>query len=359
MIWKGEEIYPGVHQFVENMKNAIMSAHDAIIASRVQHTMQANKKRLLANFKQGNLVYVSTKNISLPKGRAWKLSPKYLGPFPITKVLKEGATYQLKLSDELIKRGVNRAFHASLLRPHVPNDDRRFPGRLPIQIPGFGREPEEWIVDRIVTHHSKGLGSEFQIQWKVGDGTWSSYREVVHLNTLDRYCELMGVKDASELPSKDSSEEVESEEEINILAHTCVVLDKDKRDEETTKNRSNYSSTLCSLSSDPTLITMYGFTDAELNECASYDIYTRAAAKGIWTNLNSIQPARWEEYLDIFGDHTPDRHRTYGPRFHPRNYKEDQPRHLTYHQAPANTVLMPAGALETIIPLGAKAPGNR
>ena len=359
MIWKGEEIYPGVRQFAENMKDAIMSAHDAIIASRVQHTMQANKKRLPANFKQGNLVYVSTKNISLPKGRARKLSPKYLGPFPITKVLKEGATYQLKLSDELIKRGVNRAFHASLLRPHVPNDDRRFPGRLPIQIPGFGREPEEWIVDRIVTHHGKGLGSEFQIQWKAGDRTWSSYREVAHLNALDRYCELMGVKDASELPSKDSSEEVESEEEINILAHACVVLDKDKRDEETTKNSSNRSSTLFSLSSDPTLITMYGFTDAELNECASYDIYTRAAAKGIRTNLNSIQPARWEEYLDIFGDRTPDRHRTYGPRFHPRNYEEDQPRHPTYHQAPANTVSMPAGALETIIRAVGRAPAHQ
>ena len=33
MIWKGEEVYPGVHQFAENMKDAIMSAHDAIITS--------------------------------------------------------------------------------------------------------------------------------------------------------------------------------------------------------------------------------------------------------------------------------------------------------------------------------------
>ena len=107
LVWKGKEVYPGVHQFADNMKEAIMSAHDAIIASRVQHTVQANQKRILATFQEGDLVYLSTKNISLPKGRARKLAPKYLGPFPITKVIKECVTYQLGLSDELIKRGVN------------------------------------------------------------------------------------------------------------------------------------------------------------------------------------------------------------------------------------------------------------
>jgi hypothetical protein len=106
------------------------------------------------------------------------------------------------LSDELTKRGVNRAFHASLLRPHVPNDDRRFPGRLPIQIPGFGEKPDEWIVDSIVSHHGKGQRSEFLIQWKAGDRTWATYREAAHLNALDRYCEVMGVDNASELPAK-------------------------------------------------------------------------------------------------------------------------------------------------------------
>ena len=44
MIWKGEEVYPRVCQFAEKMKNTIMSAHDAIIASRVQQTNQANRK---------------------------------------------------------------------------------------------------------------------------------------------------------------------------------------------------------------------------------------------------------------------------------------------------------------------------
>ena len=78
---------------------AIMKAHDAIIASRIVNTIQANKKRAIANYSEGDLVYLSTKNLSLPKGLARKLAPKYLGPFAITKVLKEGATYQLDLSE--------------------------------------------------------------------------------------------------------------------------------------------------------------------------------------------------------------------------------------------------------------------
>ena len=135
MIWRGQEEFPGVHRFVKKMKLGIMSAHDSIIVARVVHTVQANHKQTAVTCKVGDMVYLSTKNISLPKGRARKLAPKYLGPFAVSKVLKEGATYQLDLSEENLKRGMNRSFHVSLLKPHVPNDDRRFPGRLHSQLP--------------------------------------------------------------------------------------------------------------------------------------------------------------------------------------------------------------------------------
>ena len=142
-------------------------------------------------------------------------------------MLKEGATYQLGLSDELIKCGVNQSFHASLLRPHVPNDDRCFPRRLPIQIPGFGEKPKEWIVDRIVTHHGKGMGSEFQILWKAGDKMWAPYCEVAHLNALDRYCKLMGVKEASGLLSNYVNKDVDSEDNTNLIqVKACTIEDK-------------------------------------------------------------------------------------------------------------------------------------
>ena len=342
MIWKNEKVYPGVRQFAENMKDAIMSAHDAIIASHIQHTVQANKKRLLATYQEGDLVYLSTKNISMPKGRARKLSPKYLGPFPITKVLKEGATYQLRLSDELMNRGVNPSFHASLLRPHVPNDDRRFPGRLPIQIPGFGKEPEEWIVDRIVTHHGKGLGSEFQIQWKAGDRTWASYREVAHLNALDRYCELMGVGNASELPSNDSGES--ETKEINLIrVLACSTRTRNKRESEQTSEINNFSPHLHPRPLVHTRIDMNKFTDKDLEICARYELQNRAQIMGLPVRSRIAKPRRWEDYVRVFGDRSVQDMReagAHGPymSIHPNN-----------SQPSSDTVSMPAGALETII----------
>ena len=351
MIWKGEEVYPGVRQFAENMKDAIMGAHDAIIALRVQNTVQANRKRLPASYKKGDLVYLSTKNISLPKGRARKLSPKYLGPFPIIKILKEGATYQLELSEELTKRGVNNAFHASLLRPHVPNDDRRFPGRLPIQIPGFGEKPDEWIVDSIISHHGKGLGSEFQILWKAGDKSWATYKEVAHLNALDWYCELMGVKSAAELQSNyvNMDSENEDEEDDIIQSQACAIVGIDKRVSESDEDLTNISFHSHILYSTTHLSTrsMDGLNQDEFLACAKYESEARAFVLGYGDPPRTGPPPRFDEYVDM----------SYGPRQRPPWIGRNVPVREAPVQIPArqadhfsvNAISMPARTLDTII----------
>ncbi|TFK79385.1 hypothetical protein K466DRAFT_505656, partial [Polyporus arcularius HHB13444] len=92
LIWESDSEYPGVQVFAQRMKEALMAAHDAIIAARTSQVIQANKHRRPAMFKEGDFVYLSTKNLSIPTGRARKLVPKYLGPFRIVQVLSEGAT---------------------------------------------------------------------------------------------------------------------------------------------------------------------------------------------------------------------------------------------------------------------------
>lgn len=359
MIWMTEEVYPGVRQFAEKMKEAIMSAHDAIISARVQHTVQANRKRLPAAFKQGDLVYLSTKNISLPKGRARKLSPKYLGPFPITKVIKEGATYQLGLSEELVKRGVNRAFHASLLRPHVPNDDRRFPGRLPVQIPGFGKRPEEWIVDSIVTHNGKGSNSEFLIVWKAGDKTWATYKEVAHLIALERYCELMGVRHPSDLPSnhvRDHPADEDPGDGNELLVSRCFVWTSERDVAEAegyirgggqTSDRSNLTMVASPASSTN------AFTRAEYDACMSYKAWLESFLKG-GTPLLDYPPPRYEEFLQY---NTGPIDHPFNP-YHPGYYSPYPMMYPSFggHQAPVThqpsnpaTVSMPASSLDTIV----------
>ncbi|KAJ3474054.1 hypothetical protein NLI96_g12674 [Meripilus lineatus] len=199
LVWENDFKYPGVQEFATRMKEAIMAAHDAIIAARVQQTKYANKRRRDAPFKENDLVYLSTKNLKPPKGRARKLVPKFLGPFRILKTIEPGATYKLELPQELKARGINDAFHASLLRQHIPNDDRRFPGRLPHQIPGFGEHPKEWIVDRIISHSGKGSEAEFEVQWSTGDVTWAPYHDIKHLQAFDEYCEALGITQIGQL----------------------------------------------------------------------------------------------------------------------------------------------------------------
>jgi hypothetical protein len=142
-----EAEYPGVQSMALKIKDSIMAAHDAIITARVKQMWHANQARRLAPFAARDLVYLSTKNISLPKGRACKLAPKYIGPYLITQELEPGATYALNLPSELKRRGLHNAFHTSLLKIHMPNDDRCFPGQQMSQITGLGEDPTEWEVD--------------------------------------------------------------------------------------------------------------------------------------------------------------------------------------------------------------------
>ena len=76
--------FQGVKQFVEQAQSNLLAAHNAILENCVLQAFHANKKRQAdPNYKWDNFVYLSTKNLTLPKGRAWKLVPKFIGPYKV------------------------------------------------------------------------------------------------------------------------------------------------------------------------------------------------------------------------------------------------------------------------------------
>jgi hypothetical protein len=200
MIWNVKSEYPGVRVFAQRMKDAVMSAHDAIIAARVKSTTVSNRKRKEAPFVIGDLVYLSTVNLSLPKGRARKLAPKFIGPFKILKDYRNNS-YLLDLPSDLKQRGLHPAFHAHLLRIHIPNDDRRFPGRQLNQVADIG-SLEEWSVSRVTDHNGQGTDSLFEIEYSTGDRVWLPYHEVSRLEVVSQYLEALGVPGIQHLPRK-------------------------------------------------------------------------------------------------------------------------------------------------------------
>ncbi|KZV91215.1 hypothetical protein EXIGLDRAFT_569724, partial [Exidia glandulosa HHB12029] len=74
----------GVREFVSIARRNLSAAHDHIIAARTFQTHYANKRRRIEPvLAVGDKVYLSTKNLSMPKGRARSLIPLFIGPYPI------------------------------------------------------------------------------------------------------------------------------------------------------------------------------------------------------------------------------------------------------------------------------------
>jgi hypothetical protein len=80
------------------------------------------------NFKEGEEVLLSTANLSLPKGRASKLCPKYVGPYKVLKADHKMLTYKLKLPPDLVKQQIHDVFHKNVLKRYIRNNDKLFLG---------------------------------------------------------------------------------------------------------------------------------------------------------------------------------------------------------------------------------------
>jgi hypothetical protein len=107
-------------------------------------------------------VMVSTKNIRFEKGLARKLIPKFIGPYTILRDLGN-SSFKVELPANMKQRGVHDVFHASLLRIHVPNDDRCFPGRLESQLGIPTDATNEWAVERITGHYGRRSEAIFEV----------------------------------------------------------------------------------------------------------------------------------------------------------------------------------------------------
>ena len=200
----GQAVSPGVRAFAETALRNLADAHDALIASRVFQRHYANKRRQEEpKIAEGDLVYLSTKNLNLPKGRAKKLLPRFIGPYKVTRAIPESSNYELELPEELVRRRVHSRFHVNLLRPHNANDDALFPNRMKAEPYDFGTpEDGEWYVDEIKGHRWHGKNLEFEVRWSQGDTTWEPLESVDEVEALDRYLALIGVREPRDLPRK-------------------------------------------------------------------------------------------------------------------------------------------------------------
>jgi hypothetical protein len=194
----------GIKAFASQALQNLADAHDAIIETRVFQTHWANKRRREEpTISRSDLVFLSTKNLNLPKGRASKLCPKFVGPYKVLQAKPETSNYELELPTALQKRRINPTFHVSLLRPYHASDDAMFPNRVHPEPYDFGAADEpEWFVDELIGHRWVNDQIEFEVRWSLGDTTWEPHDVCKRLEALDRYLELHGVKRPANLPRR-------------------------------------------------------------------------------------------------------------------------------------------------------------
>ncbi|GAA5882329.1 hypothetical protein JCM8547_000686, partial [Rhodosporidiobolus lusitaniae] len=141
---------------------------DAIIASRVDMTHEANKHRRADSpaFVVGGKAYLSSSGISFPSGLSHKFLPKFLGPFNIVSANPSTSNYTLSLPPHL---RIHPTFHASKLRPFFPNDSSRFPSRAfpepPPVIPGADAGEAEWELEKVVAVRTVRQKRMFKVRY--------------------------------------------------------------------------------------------------------------------------------------------------------------------------------------------------
>ena len=97
--------FKGVKQCALQANLNLMVVHDVIIVNCIQQTFHANKKCCASDlYHVGDHMYLSTQNLTLPKGRVGKLVPKYIGPYKVVKAHNEASTVTLELPQALIAR---------------------------------------------------------------------------------------------------------------------------------------------------------------------------------------------------------------------------------------------------------------
>jgi len=187
--------------FTEAALQNLTDAHDAIIEAHVFQTSRKNAHRKNEpEIVEGMLVYLSTKNLNLPKGKARKLCPKFVGPWKVTKAWPKTSTYELELSTALRERHIHPKFHVSLLRPYNASNDALFPNQMQPEPYNFGAlDNQEWFVDEILGHHWDGRDLNLEVRWSLGDTTWEPLANCKDLAALNRYLELQGVKRPAQL----------------------------------------------------------------------------------------------------------------------------------------------------------------
>ena len=146
--------FKGVKQFVQKAVWNLLDAHDTILEHGIEQMHYSNKcHKPSVEYQINDLVYLSTKDLVLPKHWAQKLIPKFIGPYEVLKAMNNSSNITIELPQEFKDRRINPTFHTSLVWPYMKSNDILFPKRDTKVYYDFGNnKDQEWLIEEILAH---------------------------------------------------------------------------------------------------------------------------------------------------------------------------------------------------------------
>ena len=104
-------LFRGIKKFSQQVLWNLLDAHDTIPEHQVAQMYYFNKHQSPGvQYQPNNLVYLSTKNLTILKGRARKLMPRFIGPYKVLKAMNDSSNITIELSQELKYRRISPTF---------------------------------------------------------------------------------------------------------------------------------------------------------------------------------------------------------------------------------------------------------
>uniref|UniRef100_A0A3P9M1D4 Gypsy retrotransposon integrase-like protein 1 n=1 Tax=Oryzias latipes TaxID=8090 RepID=A0A3P9M1D4_ORYLA len=157
---ESEVSVPSVHALVHRCRRIWAAARQVLERQQDRVKTAADRRRRPApDYRPGQKVWLSAKNLNLHVPSR-KLAPRFVGPFPITKVINPAAV-RLRLPRSL---RVHPTFHVSNIKPVV--DSSLVPPAEPPPPPRMVGGGPVYTVRKILAVRKRGRGRQFLVDWE-------------------------------------------------------------------------------------------------------------------------------------------------------------------------------------------------
>ena len=172
-----------VQLMVERMKTALEEAQANLAHAQRRAQYQANKSRRDDSFEVGDEVLLATRNLRIDQHLPSKVRRRWVGPFPVVRVISPVA-YELSLPPDW---KIHPVFHISNMRRYVRSKEFSRVEKPPPPIMVDGEE--EYEVEAILRHKGKGARRLYQVLWKGHPVTEASWEPESHLRNASSLLE--------------------------------------------------------------------------------------------------------------------------------------------------------------------------